>query len=66
MTGLLHQALLTVIGATAGVMAALLLGTAGGPRISTSIALFPLLGYSLLVVSAVLVLRVLVTIFRSD
>ena len=65
-TGLLHQALLTVIGATAGVMATLLLGTAGGPRISTGIALFPLLGYGLLVVSAVLVLRVLVTIFRPD
>ncbi|MEV4349862.1 AarF/ABC1/UbiB kinase family protein [Actinoplanes sp. NPDC049596] len=65
-TGLLHQTLLTIIGATAGVMAALLLGTDGGPRVSDGVALFPLLGYGLLVVSAVLVLRVLVTVFRPD
>ncbi|XVV15179.1 ABC1 kinase family protein [Actinoplanes sp. CA-131856] len=65
-TGLLHQVLLTVIGATAGLMAVLLLGTDGGPRVSTGVALFPLLGYGLLVVSAVLVLRVLVTVFRHD
>ena len=65
-TGLLHQVLLTVIGATAGVMAALLLGTDGGPRISTGVGLFPLLGYGLLIISMVLVLRVLVVIFRRD
>ena len=55
-----------VIGAAAGLMATLLLGTGGGPRVSTGVALFPLLGYGLLVVSVVLVLRVLVTIFRHD
>ncbi|MBB4693295.1 ABC1 kinase family protein [Paractinoplanes abujensis] len=65
-TGLLHQVLLTVIGATAGLMATLLLGIDGGPRVSTGVALFPLLGYGLLVVSVVLVLRVLVTVFRRD
>ncbi len=65
-TGLLHQVLLTVIGATAGLMATLLLGTGGGPRVSTGVALFPLLGYGLLVVSVVLVLRVLVTVFRHE
>jgi len=63
-TGLLHQALLTVIGAAAGVMSVLLLGTTGGPRITTTLGLFPLLGYGLLVVAVVLVLRVLVVIFR--
>jgi len=65
-TGLLHQALLTLIGATCGVMAALLLGSGDGPRISTGVALFPLLGYGLLIVAVVLVLRVLVVIFRRD
>jgi ubiquinone biosynthesis protein len=65
-TGLLHQALLTIIGATCGVMAALLLGSGDGPRISTGVALFPLLGYGLLIVAVVLVLRVLVVIFRRD
>ncbi|MCU7723104.1 AarF/UbiB family protein [Actinoplanes sp. KI2] len=64
--GLLHQALLTIIGATCGVMAALLLGSGNGPRLSTGVALFPLLGYGLLIVAVVLVLRVLVVIFRRD
>ena len=65
-TGLLHQVLLTVIGATAGVMAALLLGAGEGPRLSPEVGLFPLLGYGLLIIAAVLVLRVLVTIFRHE
>ncbi|WP_433373986.1 ABC1 kinase family protein [Actinoplanes sp. CA-142083] len=65
-TGLLHQALLTIIGATCGVMATLLLGAGNGPRISEGVALFPLIGYGLLVVAVVLVLRVLVVIFRRD
>jgi ubiquinone biosynthesis protein len=63
-TGLLHQVLLTVIGAAAGVMAVMLLGSGDGPRISAGIGLFPLLGYGLLIIAVVLVLRVLVVIFR--
>ncbi|MEV6493351.1 AarF/UbiB family protein, partial [Actinoplanes sp. NPDC051633] len=65
-TGLLHQALLTVIGAAAGIMSVLLLGTTGGPRVTTTLGLFPLLGYGLLVVAVVLILRVLVVVFRRD
>jgi ubiquinone biosynthesis protein len=65
-TGLVHLVLLTAIGAAAGVMGALLLGAGDGPRISTGVGLFPLLGYGLLIVAAVLVLRVLVVIFRRD
>jgi ubiquinone biosynthesis protein len=63
-TGLLHQALLAVLGATAGIMAVLLLGTPGGPKVTDSMTLFQLFGYNLLVICAVLVLRVLVLIFR--
>ncbi|NIK57143.1 ABC1 kinase family protein [Kribbella shirazensis] len=63
-TGLLHQALLAVLGATAGIMAVLLLGTPGGPEVTESMTLFQLFGYNLLVICAVLVLRVLVLIFR--
>ncbi|WP_327103550.1 ABC1 kinase family protein [Nonomuraea glycinis] len=65
-TGLLHQVLLTVLGATAGLMAVLLLGTDGGPRVSGALdlSLFELIGYNLLVICAILVLRVLVLIFR--
>ncbi|WP_255657313.1 AarF/ABC1/UbiB kinase family protein [Actinoplanes sp. L3-i22] len=65
-TGLVHQALLTVIGAAAGVMATLLLGSGDGPRVTASVGLFPVLGYGLLVVSVVLVLRVLAIILRRD
>lgn len=63
-TGLLHQVLLTVLGATAGLMAVLLLGTPGGPDVTPSVSLYQLFGYNLMVVCAVLVLRVLVLIFR--
>jgi len=65
-TGLLQQLLLTVLGAAAGLMAVLLLGTAGGPAVTRTVGLHQLLGYFLLVISCVLVLRVLVLIFRRD
>jgi ubiquinone biosynthesis protein len=66
LTGLLHQVLLTLLAATAGVMAVLLFGTGGGPRVTATVGLYQLLGYSLLVVCAILALRVLVIIFRPD
>ncbi|TDU91498.1 ubiquinone biosynthesis protein [Kribbella voronezhensis] len=64
LTGLLHQALLAILGATAGLMAVLLLGTPGGPQVTSSLSLFQLFAYNLLVICAVLVLRVLVLVFR--
>jgi ubiquinone biosynthesis protein len=63
-TGLLHQVMLTGLGATAGVMAVLLLGSTGGPQVAPSISLHQLFGYNLLVISVLLGLRVMVTIFR--
>lgn len=65
-TDLLHQVLLTFLAATAGIMAVLLIGTDGGPMLSPTVSLYALLGYNLLVVSAVLGLRVLATIFRRQ
>jgi ubiquinone biosynthesis protein len=65
-TDLLHQALLTVLGAAAGVMAVLLLANPGGPQVTESVPLFLLFGYGLLIVAIVLVLRVLIVIFRRD
>ncbi|GIF73956.1 ABC1 kinase family protein [Asanoa siamensis] len=65
-TGLVNRALLTVIGAAAGVIAVVLLGAGGGPRVSATVSLFPLLGYGLLIVSVVLVLRVLVVVLRRE
>ncbi|WP_033435846.1 ABC1 kinase family protein [Saccharothrix syringae] len=61
---LLHQAMLTVLGATAGVMAVLLLGADGGPRVGADLPLFHVLGYNLLVISVLLGLRVVVAVFR--
>jgi ubiquinone biosynthesis protein len=63
-TGLVQQVLLTALGASAGLMAVLLLGTPGGPQVTNSVSLFQLFGYNLLVICAVLVLRVLVLVFR--
>lgn len=64
LTGLLHQVMLTVLGATAGVMAVLLLGSSGGPRVVPDIGLYQVLGYNLLIVSVLLGLRVVVAVFR--
>jgi ubiquinone biosynthesis protein len=65
-TDLLHQTLLTILGASAGVMAVMLLGIPDGPRLTPSIELYAMFGYGLLVVAVVLVLRVLIVIFRHD
>jgi ubiquinone biosynthesis protein len=64
-TGLTHQFLLTLLGAAGGVTSGLLLGVSAGPQIAPNVSLCQLIGYNLLIVTAVLVLRVLFTIFRS-
>jgi ubiquinone biosynthesis protein len=64
-TGLTSQFLLTFLGAATGIMAALLLGVSGGPRVASDVSLAQLIGYNLLVVAAILVLRVLFMIFRN-
>ena len=64
-TGLTHQFLLALLGAAAGVVAAILLGTPGGPQITPTMSLLQLIGYNLLIVGGILVLRVLYVIFRS-
>jgi ubiquinone biosynthesis protein len=44
---------------------ALLLGAPGGPRVSSTVSLYQVIGYNLLLVAAILVLRVLFTILRN-
>jgi len=64
-TGLTSQFLLTFLGAATGIIAALLLGVSGGPKIASDVSLAQLIGYNLLLVAAILVLRVLFVIFRN-
>jgi ubiquinone biosynthesis protein len=64
--GMLHQVLLAFIGGVTGVMAVLLLGTTGGPAFLGDITLYQILGYNLLLISAMLGLRLLFTIFRTE
>jgi len=64
-TGLTHQFLLALLGAASGIVAALMLGTPGGPMVTTTVSLYQVIGYNLLIVASILVLRVLFTIFRS-
>jgi ubiquinone biosynthesis protein len=64
-TGLTHQFLLTFLGAASGIIAALMLGTPGGPKITATVSLYQVIAYNLLIVAAILVLRVLFTIFRN-
>lgn len=65
-TTLLHEVLLTSLAATTGIMGVLLLGAAGGPIVTSSVTLFQLLGYNLLLVSLLLILRVLIIVFRPE
>jgi len=64
-TGLTHQFLLALLGAASGIVAALMLGTSGGPKVTATVSLYQVIGYNLLIVAGILVLRVLFTIFRS-
>ena len=64
-TGLTHQFLLAFLGATSAIVAAILLGTTGGPEITPTLSLLQLIGYNLLIVGGILALRVLYVIFRN-
>jgi hypothetical protein len=64
-TGLTHQFLLAFLGATSAIVAAILLGTAGGPEITPTLSLLQLIGYNLLIVGGILARRVLYVIFWS-
>jgi ubiquinone biosynthesis protein len=65
-TGMLHELLLAFTGTATGVMAVLLLASTGGPRVSVELTLNQLFGYNLLVISALLGLRLLFVVFRSQ
>ncbi|CAM3970778.1 AarF/ABC1/UbiB kinase family protein [Kibdelosporangium persicum] len=65
-TTIVHQGLLAFIGATTGIMAVVLLGTTGGPRLINDITLYQVMGYNLLVISVLLGLRLLFTVFRNQ
>ncbi|MBP2477428.1 ubiquinone biosynthesis protein [Crossiella equi] len=64
--GFLNQVLLTVLTATTGLMAVLLLGTTAGPMVADGVSLLHVFGYNLLVISSVIALRVLYLVFRRD
>ena len=66
LTALLHEVLVMGLAGVAGVMAVLLLGSGGGPEVRDGVGLHALIGYNLLVVSAILAVRVLAQVFRRQ
>jgi len=64
-TGLTHQFLLTLLSAATGIVAVLLIAAPGGPMLSPTVSLYQVIGYNLLIVASILVLRVLFAIFRN-
>jgi ubiquinone biosynthesis protein len=62
---LTNRFLLTLLGAATGIGAVLLIGAPGGPQITSDVSLFQVIGYNLLLVASILVLRVLFAIFRN-
>ncbi|WP_077801661.1 AarF/ABC1/UbiB kinase family protein [Streptomyces sp. JHA26] len=67
-TGLLHQLTVTLLAACTGLMGVMLavFGTRRGPHVTEQLELYPLLGYHLLAVSAILMLRALHTAMRRS
>jgi ubiquinone biosynthesis protein len=65
-TGWLHQLTITVLAATAGLMAVVLLAIKGGPVMTPTVSLYQFLGYCLLVICSLLALRVLARVFRAE
>jgi ubiquinone biosynthesis protein len=65
-TGMPHELLLAFTGTAAGIMAVLLLASTSGPRIAPEVTLNQVFGYNLLVISALLGLRLLYVVFRSQ
>jgi len=63
-SALLHEALLTILASTAGIMAVIMIGQSGGPRLTAAVSMFQFIGYGLLVLAFILAMRVLVLIFR--
>jgi ubiquinone biosynthesis protein len=66
LTSLVHRVLLTFLAAAAGIMAVLMIGLHGGPALSKNVSLYSFFGYCLQVIAAILAVRVLVQVFRSD
>ncbi len=66
LTGLLNRVLLAFLAAAAGIVAVLMIGIHGGPALSNTVSLYSFFGYCLLVIAAILAVRVLVQVFRSD
>jgi ubiquinone biosynthesis protein len=64
-TGLTNQFLLAFLGAASGIAAALLLGASSGPKVASNVSLSQLIGYNLLIVAGILILRVLFMIFKN-
>ncbi|HVK24067.1 MAG TPA: AarF/UbiB family protein, partial [Actinokineospora sp.] len=65
LTGMLHQVLLALVGATAGIMAVLLLGSTAGPVLLGTVTLHQAFGYNLLLISALIGLRLLFSAFSA-
>jgi ubiquinone biosynthesis protein len=63
-TGLVHQVPLAFLAAVSAVVAVMMLGLHGGPNGTSGISIYQFFGYSLLVIGATLVLRVLVVAVR--
>ncbi len=63
-TAWLHEALLTILASTAGIMSIVVIGQDGGPMVTNTVSMYQLIGYALLVVGLILATRLMVLIFR--
>lgn len=62
----MHLGVLTVLAATTGIMAILILGLRTWPPVAGTLTLYQCLGYGLLIIAAALALRVLLAVLRPS
>jgi ubiquinone biosynthesis protein len=63
--GWIQLGVLSLLAASAGIMAVGLLALPGGPAMTATVGLYQFLGYCLLVICSLLALRVLAAVFRT-
>ncbi|MFC4225386.1 ABC1 kinase family protein [Lysinibacter cavernae] len=61
---LVHEVVLTFLAGVTGIMATMLLVSAGGPQVTSTLTLYQVFGYTLIVTATAFALRVVYDIFR--
>ena len=63
---IMNQAMLTLLGTVLAIASVLLMTSRGGPQLTQSFTLYQVIGFNVGLLSAILIFRVLLVIFKRD